>query len=106
MCFLKTLWLGPARSWLRSRVPVADGEPAPDPLGSARAGDLGDTDPVRGVGDHTPGRLRSRDGAATQGPGLPAGPLGSLVVHELSRVDAILLVQLLVLPGCHTGLLG
>lgn len=62
MCFLKTLWLGPARSWLRSRVPVADGEPAPDPLGSARAGDLGDTDPVRGVGDHTPWRLRSRDG--------------------------------------------
>lgn len=63
--------------------------------------------PIRSVGwGTTPVEAPQPRWAATQGPGLPAGRLGSLVVHELSRVDAILLVQLLVLPGCHTGLLG
>lgn len=36
----------------------------------------------------------------------PAGPLRSLGVQELRRADAILFVQLLVLPGGHAGLLG
>lgn len=75
--FLKTRGSGPLGSDL-SRVPTADRltsrrtAPISHPLGSARAGGRGDTEPGRGAGVCTPWRLLTQAGTATQGPGLSA----------------------------------
>lgn len=58
-----------------------------DPLGSARAGGLGDTELGHGAGGCTPWRLLSQFGAATQGPDLPISlPTG--ILRELSSLRA------------------
>lgn len=83
------------------------------PAGSVRARGLEDTDQnggAEGLGTRWRGKAPRSCQGSRRGPGLstsrPAGPLGGLVVHKLSWVDAILFVKLVVLSGGHAGLLG
>lgn len=71
------------------------------PAGSVRARGLEDTDQnggAEGLGTRWRGKAPRSCQGSRRGPGLstsrPAGPLGGLVVHKLSWVDAILFVKL------------